>query len=81
MMKIHKKLNTVFSKELSNTIEEKTKLGHDLKVKKEIAIDDEKSSELFLEMIDRLEKNDFIHYKISNFGNVQNSSGRNFLRP
>ncbi len=50
------------------TIEEKTKLGHDLKVKKEVAIDDEKSSELFLEMIDRLEKNNFIHYEISNFG-------------
>lgn len=50
------------------TIEEKTKLGHDLKVKKEIAIDEEKSSEMFLEMIDRLEKNKFIHYEISNFG-------------
>ena len=50
------------------TIEDKTKLGHDFKVKKEVAIDDEKSSELFLEMIDRLEKNNFIHYEISNFG-------------
>ena len=50
------------------TIEDKTKLGHDFKVKKEQAIDDEKSSELFLEMIDRLEKNKFIHYEISNFG-------------
>lgn len=50
------------------TIEEKTKLGHDFKVKKEAAIDDEKSSEMFLEMIDRLEKNEFIHYEISNFG-------------
>ncbi len=50
------------------TIEDKTKLGHDYKLKKEVAIDDEKSSELFLEMIDRLEKNDFIHYEISNFG-------------
>lgn len=50
------------------TIEAKTKLGHDLKVKKEIAIDEEKSSEMFLEMIDRLEKNKFIHYEISNFG-------------
>lgn len=49
------------------TIEEKTKLGHDLKTKKELAIDDEKSSELFLEMIERLEKNNFIHYEISNF--------------
>lgn len=50
------------------TIEDKTKLGHDFKIKKEIAIDDEKSAELFLEMIDRLEKNKFIHYEISNFG-------------
>jgi oxygen-independent coproporphyrinogen-3 oxidase len=50
------------------TIEEKTKLGHDVKAKKEIAVDDEKSSEMFLEMIDRLEKNNFIQYEISNFG-------------
>ena len=50
------------------TIEDKTKLGHDFKTKKETAIDDEKSSEMFLEMIDRLEKNQFIHYEISNFG-------------
>lgn len=50
------------------TIEDKTKLGHDFKIKKELAIDDEKSAELFLEMIDRLEKNYFIQYEISNFG-------------
>lgn len=50
------------------TIEEKTKFGHDFKVKKEVAIDDEKSSELFIEMIERLEKNNYIHYEISNFG-------------
>ena len=50
------------------TIEEKTKLGHDFKQKKEAAIDDELSSEMFLEMIDRLGKNGFIHYEISNFG-------------
>jgi len=50
------------------TIEEKTKLGHDFKNKKEVAIDDEQSAEMFLEMIDRLEKNGFIHYEISNFG-------------
>ena len=50
------------------TIEDKTKLGHDFKTKKETAIDDEKSSEMFLEMIDRLEKSQFIHYEISNFG-------------
>ncbi|MFO0321798.1 MAG: radical SAM family heme chaperone HemW [Bacteroidota bacterium] len=50
------------------TIEEKTKLGNDLKEKKEMPIDNEKSSELFLEMIHRLEKKDFIHYEISNFG-------------
>ncbi len=50
------------------TIEDKTKLGHDFKSKKEAAIDDEQSSEMFLEMIDRLEKNNFIQYEISNFG-------------
>ena len=50
------------------TIEEKTKLGSDFKTKKEQGIDDEKSSELFLEMVDLLAKNDFVHYEISNFG-------------
>lgn len=50
------------------TIEDKTKLGHDFKLKKEAAIDDEKSSEMFLEMVERLERNGFIHYEISNFG-------------
>lgn len=50
------------------TIEDKTKLGHDFKVKKEQAVDEEKSAELFLEMVDRLEKNNFIQYEISNFG-------------
>ncbi len=49
------------------TIEEKTKLGYDFKTKKETAIDDDKSSDLFLEMIERLEKNKFTHYEISNF--------------
>ncbi len=50
------------------TIEDKTKLGHDFKVKKEQAVDEEKSVELFLEMVDRLEKNNFVQYEISNFG-------------
>ncbi len=50
------------------TIEDKTKLGNDFKIKKEHAIDDEKSAELFLEMVDRLEKNNFVQYEISNFG-------------
>lgn len=59
------------------TIEEKTKLGHDFKIKKEVAIDDEKSSEMFLEMIDRLEKNKFIHYEISNFGKEDFFSNHN----
>jgi oxygen-independent coproporphyrinogen-3 oxidase len=59
------------------TIEDKTKLGHDLKVKKEVAIDDEKSSELFLEMIDRLEKNNFTQYEISNFGKENYFSNHN----
>lgn len=50
------------------TIEDKTKLGHDFKAKKEAAIDDELSSEMFLEMADRLGKNGFVHYEVSNFG-------------
>lgn len=50
------------------TVEEKTKLGHDVAKKKEVVIDDEKSAELFLEMISMLQKNDFLHYEISNFG-------------
>ena len=50
------------------TVEEKTKLGHDVAKKKEGLIDEEKSAELFLEMIEILQKNKFIHYEISNFG-------------
>ena len=50
------------------TIETKTKLGHDFKHLKEQAIDDEQSADLFLEMVDRLESNQFIQYEISNFG-------------
>lgn len=50
------------------TVEEKTKLGHDVTKKIEQLIDDEKSAELFLEMIEQLQKNNFIHYEISNFG-------------
>ena len=50
------------------TVEEKTKFGHDVSKKKEQVIDDEKSAELFLEMLDRLQKNKFIQYEISNFG-------------
>lgn len=69
------------------TIEEKTRLGHDFKQKKEVAIDDELSSEMFLEMIDRLGKSGFIHYEISNFGkegffSVHNSNywkGKHYL--
>lgn len=69
------------------TIEEKTRLGHDFKQKKETAIDDELSSEMFLEMTDRLAKSGFIHYEISNFGkegffSIHNSNywkGRHYL--
>lgn len=69
------------------TIEDKTKLGHDFKLKKEAAIDNEQSAELFLEMVDRLEKNEFIQYEISNFGkegffSIHNSNywkGRHYL--
>lgn len=50
------------------TIETKTKLGHDYSKKKEPAIDEEKSSEFFMEMIEVLGNHRFIHYEISNFG-------------
>ncbi len=50
------------------TIEDKTKLGREYKIKKEIAIDDEKSADLFLEMVERLQQNNFVQYEISNFG-------------
>lgn len=59
------------------TIEDKTKLGRDFKTLKEEAINDEKSSELFLEMIERLQKNKFIHYEISNFGKESFFSNHN----
>jgi oxygen-independent coproporphyrinogen III oxidase len=49
------------------TVEPKTKLGFDVSKKIESPIDDEKSAELFIEMIDVLTKNQFIHYEISNF--------------
>lgn len=50
------------------TVEEKTKLGREVAAKKERGVDDEKSAELFVEMVERLEKSGFIHYEISNFG-------------
>jgi oxygen-independent coproporphyrinogen-3 oxidase len=49
------------------TIEQKTALGVNHKKGKEPAVDDEKSSEQFLTMIDFLETNGYEHYEISNF--------------
>lgn len=49
------------------TVEKKTKLGIDVLKGKEKEVDDEKSAEQFLIMIEVLEKNGFIHYEISNF--------------
>lgn len=49
------------------TVEKKTKLGIDVLKGKEKEVDDEKSAEQFLMMIEVLEKNGFIHYEISNF--------------
>jgi oxygen-independent coproporphyrinogen-3 oxidase len=49
------------------TVEPKTKLGFDVQKNVEQEINDEKSAELFLEMIDVLTRNQFIHYEISNF--------------
>lgn len=49
------------------TVEEKTELGHKVNKGKEIAVDDEKSSEQFMILMDTLNNNGFEHYEISNF--------------
>lgn len=49
------------------TIEQKTALGVNFKKGKEPEVDDEKSSQQFLWMIDFLETNGYEHYEISNF--------------
>lgn len=59
------KVNHISSYNL--TVETKTKLGFDVQKNIEQQISDEKSAELFIEMIDMLSKNQFIHYEISNF--------------
>lgn len=50
------------------TVEQRTKLGHDVAAKKEPAVDEDKSSLFFLDMIGFLERQGFVHYEISNFG-------------
>lgn len=70
-------LNVTHISSYNLTVEEKTKLGHDVSIKKESSIDEEKSSELFLEMVERLTKHQFIHYEISNFGKDQFLSKHN----
>ncbi len=49
------------------TVEEKTPLGHSVNEGKEKAVDDEKSSEQFIVLMDTLHNNGFEHYEISNF--------------
>lgn len=49
------------------TVEQRTKLGHDVASKKEPMVDEDKSSAFFLDM-GFLEQHGFIHYEISNFG-------------
>lgn len=49
------------------TVEEKTELGHAVSRGKEKMVDEEKSSEQFLAMMDTLQENGFEHYEISNF--------------
>ncbi len=49
------------------TVEEKTELGHAVSKGKEIAVDDEKSSQQFIMLMETLQKNGFEHYEISNF--------------
>ncbi len=50
------------------TIESKTKLGVDHKKGTEPGVSEDLSSEQFKTMIELLQKNDFVHYEISNFG-------------
>lgn len=49
------------------TVEEKTELGHKVNKGKETAVDDEKSSQQFMVLMDTLSANGFDHYEISNF--------------
>ena len=49
------------------TVEQKTALGIAVAKGLEPVVDDEKSSQQFLLMSEILEKNDFVHYEISNF--------------
>lgn len=49
------------------TVEEKTELGHAVSKGKEEAVDDEKSSEQFIVLMETLHKHGFEHYEISNF--------------
>ncbi len=49
------------------TVEGKTALGSAVKAGKEKAIDDEKSAEQFMVLMDVLHNNNFEHYEISNF--------------
>jgi oxygen-independent coproporphyrinogen-3 oxidase len=49
------------------TVEERTALGVAVNKGKEVAIDDEKSSQQFIVLMEALEKNGFEHYEISNF--------------
>jgi oxygen-independent coproporphyrinogen-3 oxidase len=59
------------------TIENKTKLGIDHKKGNEPEVNEELSSEQFKMMIDVLQKNDFVHYEISNFGKEGSFSKHN----
>ncbi len=49
------------------TVEEKTELGHSVAKGKELVVDDEKSSQQFIVLMDTLHDNGFEHYEISNF--------------
>lgn len=49
------------------TVEERTALGVSVKKGKEPVVDEEKSSEQIIMMMDHLNKNGFDHYEISNF--------------
>lgn len=59
------------------TVEQRTKLGHDVAARKEPVVDEDKSSAFFLDMISFLEEQGFVHYEISNFGKEGHFSRHN----
>lgn len=78
-----KNLQTVFDLHIPHiscyalTVEEKTALAHQIKIKKTIAPDDVKMAEQFYILIDEMQKNEYMHYEISNFSKPNHAAIHN----